>query len=737
MRSPTSRTAATQSQPTLKWPKPSQLLKEIEVFESHPETKAWAARTKELTEFLCTETEVKSQEAVNVLLALTQQVQSVNTLIGRIAQSQANGQYSIEATELISDLQRFEYRLSRRIKIWAGVVDHVNALPKPQTAPVKNVSLAWLPANLDRILQREVPNNTGWQDYLAWDELVRTSRVTNMDKKAKAARRIAAQKFLARYHSGALTDAERQLFQPYFSPELLNAIHVAASGEVNHTKLMLAIELLEKDDSGKASNYLNRAYQDLLWSDDEVAHELAALIDSNWRNANFRIAINGRMLNQMLPQVPATTEPVSERIQGAKVSGQSLIQTGQLRIALIPNPNEISLAVETIGQVTSETTASRSGFTFENRGLADFKVLQKLAFSRTGITSEAAQAVAKARQRLVGLRGSYDRVPILGRLTRKIAKQKADEQTPEANQLTEQRVESGAKERVEQEVNQMVNLFRRGVQDFVLSKLISMDLEPEIMQLSTTEDRIFGRYRIAGRDQMAAFQPRPTDFESDLVTVQFHHSALNNLIQRFSLSGQEFNPVSLGKHVEKVTGIPFVPQSGDKDATFQFAKHDAVRVDFEDGIASVTFGFQKFRIGKGRGWKNISVTTKFKPKYVGTRIILDRDNQSVVKGKNLRLADQLAIRGAFKVILEKQYAFDVLPNVVRQKVPNLALAIDRLTLAEGWCGVAFENASVINQPVPIVTPNEVVPGSFSDQLGTFRNRPVPAPASRTAQRLGY
>ena len=353
------------------------------------------------------------------------------------------------------------------------------------------------------------------------------------------------------------------------------------------------------------------------------------------------------------------------------------------------------------------------------------------------MTSEEPYATSNARQRLIGLRGSYDRVPIIGWLTRKIAKQKVEEQAPQANKITEERVESGAKERVEQEVNQMVHLFRRGLHQFVLSKLIAMDLEPETVQLSTSQDRITGRYRLAGRDQMAAWQPRPTDFESDLLTVQFHQSAINNLIQRFGLKGKTFDPITLGKHVEKITGIPYTSENKDADATFEFDEYDPVRVDFKDGIASVKFSFKKFQIGKGRPWKNISVQANFKPSYMGTRIVLDRDSLFEVESKrDLGFTDEVAIRAAFKVILDEQYAFDIVPEFVKMKIPNLTLGIDRLSLAEGWCGVALDNASALNQPVPIVAPEEVVPGTWSDQLGNFQmlNR---IENRRTARRLGY
>ena len=741
MRSPSLKNAAAEKASELSWPNPVQLLKELSPFEKSPITQAWAIRTKELAQHLCTNTEVTDDAAVQILMALHQQSQGATNLINEIGSVDASQRFNFESAELISELQRFQYRLDRRIEIWAGVIDHAKAIQTREPTPIKTVSLSGLPRNLDILPQREIPGNVGWQDYLAWDDLVKASHATNMDKKARLALRNAARKFLARYHSPALSDAQRERFQPFFSPEILAAIQGHASQEVSHTKLMKLIEGLEQKDSGRLAHYLNSEYQNLLWSDDPIANELAAKVDSHWRNANVRFAVNERLINQMLPQMPAMTEPVSERIQGAKVSGQSHIEN-QLRIALIPNPNEISIGLETIGHVESETVAQRSGFTFQNRGLADFKVFQKLAFSRTGVTSEEALVSSSARQRLIGLRGSFDRVPLLGRLTRMIAQQKAEEQTPEAIELTKERVESGAKQRVEQEVNQVVSMLRRGLHDHVLSKLIAMDLEPETVQLGTSEQRVFGRFRVAGRDQMAARQPRPTDFESDLLTVQFHQSAINNLIQRFGLNGEEFNAITLGQHIEKITNIPYQPGNTDTEATFQFAKYDGIRVDFEEGMASVKFSFKKFQIGKGRPWKNIAIKANFKPKYIGTRIVLDREDlfeleSTTGKKKDLSIGDEIAIRTAFKIILDKQYAFDLVPAVVRGRVPNLALGIDRFSLAEGWCSVALDNAANLGQPVPIIEPEAVVPGSWSDQLGKFQTEDARIKSPRTARRLGF
>ena len=131
-------------------------------------------------------------------------------------------------------------------------------------------------------------------------------------------------------------------------------------------------------------------------------------------------------------------------------------------------------------------------------------------------------------------------------------------------------------------------------------------------------------------------------------------------------------------------------------------------MDFTDGIASVTFSFKRFQIGKGRAWKNVEIKANFQPTYSGTQIVLERDNLFEVTSKSdLRLADQIAIRGAFTVILQSQYSLDLLPSVVREKVPSLALGIGQLSLAKGWCGVTFNNEPTYPEYAPVITSEEL------------------------------
>lgn len=723
-----------------RFPQPKQIFIELTPFEASPITATWAAQTKQIVNSLCTETTIGEPAARQKLILLASQVSEIDSLIRMIsaappqsAQTLPTQTLPTDSIALISELQRFKYRLGRRVEIWNSVCQlAISSRATSQPQAMQNVSLK-------RIAFENIDLDQGWQDYLEIDALAKASRSLTPNE---AQQRDAARKFLSRLHSPALDTAQKQHLDERvinaLDPRAMALIRSAATDKLNPRLMLGLMEILEgkttKRPPGMYASMLNAEYQNLLWSTDPAAQRLAGQIDSNWRNANVRVAVNERMLNMMLPQMPATTEAISDSIQGAKVSGQGLIEN-QLRIALIPNPDEIAIRLETIGQVTTDTVASKSGFIFQNKGLANFQVFKNLAFNRSGVTSESPQATSSATQRLVGLRGNYDRIPLIGRLTRMIAKQKAEEQAPEAELRTRERVETDAKERVQTEVEQQVQQLRWAMNHHVLSRLTAMDLEPETIQLSTSQQRIVGRYRIAGRDQMAAHQPRPTDFESDLLTFQMHESAINNLLQRFNFGGQEFNAVSLGEHIEAMTGIPLEAENSEADATFEFSDHDPIRIDFADGIASLKFGFKKFQIGNGRGWQNISVTARFKPEYIGTRIILNLQNPLDVAGRNLRLPDEIAIRTAFKVILDQQYAFELMPKAIREKVPHLAFAIERLSFADSWCGVTITDAAKLNRSVPIVQPENVVPGSYSDQLGAFQRHLPLSREQRTARQL--
>ncbi len=688
------------SNKVIEWPSPTQVIKELKGFRQYPATAQWAEELEQIFGFICKKNSVTDPQVLQAIGLLEQKAIEVHGLVNTVSDQNA-GMLSAESVELISQLQRFQYRLARRAVIWRTVVLHaantdLTPAVKPQVIPVSYSRLSF-----------EGLVDDQWREYLQLSNLEKSFQSVSPNPKQQ---RDAARKFLARYHSASLSQEQRLWLDTLPLDGTMQVIRDAASEQVDHRELLLMMEKIQWKDSSVYSDKLNTQYQNLLWSDDPVAGELAGLIDSHYRNANVRIAINQRLINRMLPPLPSTTEPISERLLGAEVSGQNHI-SNQLRIALIPNPDEIELQLETSGQVTSDTVAKRSGFLIQNQGLANFQVFKRLAFNRTGVISESPQVTANATQRLVGLRGNLDRVPVLGWVATRIARNKVEEETPKAESLTRRRIENDARERVEQQVTQQLQQFRDSLQRFVLDPLTSVELEPETLQTSTTDQRIVGRYRLAGRDQLAAHQPRPADYESDLLTVQLHQSAFNNLLSRVGLNGKKFTPTTLNEHLSKVTGFTGTSEYTGDEAELTFAKYDPIRIDFKDGMVALQFKFSRLKIGSTNALKNVIVKVNLLPQHTGTQLHLEVQSPLDIKGKNLRgkklgFGETSLVVLMFNKLLEEKYSFEVLPPVVKKQTSHLDFAIDRLSLSDGWCGVSLA-IPFSDSPIPIVSPAEV------------------------------
>jgi hypothetical protein len=674
------------------WPSQELLTGELQELAKFQPLGRWSDEMSQLLELLHSTHTVDDNRAHFTLEQISQKLTELPGLAGELSQANLSPE---QIAETNSQIQRLWYKFDRRLAIWKLLHQHAvaqaNAPAKPQwaqTVAAKRVSL-------DHV-------HPQWIEYLALDEVQTAfhSLAPNPD-----AQREAARKALGRINSPALDESQKSYIDQAISPSTLTLLRQAASDEVDHYKLLALMEHYEKTGgSGVAAHHLNDQYQNLLWADDPLSRNIANQIQAHYRNGNVRIAINQQFINQLVPQTPATTEPISENVMGARISGQNHIQN-QVRISLIENPNNIDLRFETVGQVDSQTSARKSGFTIQNHSKANFQVFKRLAFSRTGVISGSPSAFSEAKQRLVGLRGQHDRVPILGWLARRVAQQKVAEQTPQAEQMVEERIESTAKDRMQVLVDREVNRLRHALNDRVVQPLISLGLEPDPIQMSTTLDRIVTRYRLAGRDQMGAHTSRPTDFNNDLVSIQVHQSAINNLIERFELNGKEFTAETLRDHLENVVGVVDKNVESTTEADFKFADYDAMRIDFREGEITVEIKLSRLQIGKGKKWRRITIGTTYVPEYIGTKMVLTQKDGIELDGKNLKLGDEMAIRTACKVILDDQYSVDLIPPSIAQNAPNGALhnlIIDRLSISDGWFGVAFNQPMITDMSAPII-----------------------------------
>jgi len=538
----------------------------------------------------------------------------------------------------------------------------------------------------------------------------------------------AARTTLSRIYSPVLKPEQHDYLRQIFDPQLISTLRQSASQPVDVETLLQRIEQHEQHPTGATEFRLNDLYQDLVWSEDDRDETAAQAIQLHYRNANVRLAVSGELLNRMVPAMPATREPVSDRILGAAVSGQSYI-SNQLQVELVPDPDQVQLRLQTVGTVHSNTVARRDGFAIQNQGLARFQVFQRLAFGRDGIdSSERPVAYSTSDQRVVGMCSKLDGVPLFGRLARKIASQKLEDEAPRTQRLVQSKVEREASERMQQQVERELRQLRGSLYENVLQPLLALDLEPEPVQMSTTNDEVVMRYRLAGRDQMAASRARPAAAAGNLCSCQVHESVMNNAIMRMGLNGQSFTAQELQDHFREMFATEDVATDHSKEelpaAQFEFAPLDPIRVRLDDQKVTLELNLASMQIGDGAKWKRLRVKTSYVPRVEnGTVVLVQSDDGIGLKGKRLRFSDQVALRTVFEVMFKSEYRIDLLSEKIQQSVGS-PLGITQLVLADGWVGVLLADATIPSSATqyPIQEPSRIGRSNKWNKDGARRNR---------------
>ena len=654
-----------------------------------PEIQTWSEQTITLLEAM-SQTRPDSHELDNFLDHLKVQLQAIPHLAAAIAN---RGENSVEAVYAYCEVSRLTYRLQRRIAVWQSLRnDSMRLGQHPDVVFHSFGSDASIrSASFSRINFENLDPN--WVEYLKLKELQTAFGSMNPDA---AEQKKIARNVLARIYSPLLKPDQVNYINQVFDPMIISSLKAHASGEVENAVLLKRIENYESHPSSLTGYYLNDQYQNLLWSNDPVDHAIAAEIQTHYRNANLRAVVSERLLNRMIPDLPSTASPVSQNVKGARVSGQSHV-SNQLRVDLIPNSSKIQLQLATIGDVRSDTIAKTKSFRIQNFGKARFRVAQQITISPDGIDASAKpRAMSQGNQYVVGLESKMDNVPVIGWMARKAAAKKLREEGPDNDRLFQRTVESSAENQMQQQVTEQFAKIRHLTYTKLFQPLFEMELEPESIQMASTDKQVVMRYRLAGRDQMAANTSRPRDSGDSLLSFQLHQSAINNAIARIGLNGNKFTIDELAKHLRDTIGSENVSspeQESDKYAEIGFGYFDPIHVDFQDDQMKITLNLKSLKIGEtGKTWKNVSLTAAYRFAIDGMTIQLQQDdNGTRIKGKRLRFADKAAISAVMKVLFKQQYSMNPMPQKLKERINCQCLGISQLVLTDGWLGVSIDD----------------------------------------------
>lgn len=678
----------TQKQPT--WVRPVALVQQLEKLKEIPEAATWA--TDALDTFEAMEADGLSAQAfnrnLNRLQELRNQLHNVSSNVwgnSRLSHSQW-----LERMGRTGEIARIGYRIDRRMKIWRDLQLDWSAL-SPDSK--------FVPASFQLISFDGL--DPGWVEYLRLKDFKTAFGAIKSDPKQQTK---VSREILARIYSPVLKPAQRAYLTQQIDPSLIRFLKAHASEPVDQVNLLKRLERFEATPNPIAGHYLNSDYQSLLWSDEPHKQMLALEIDKHYRNANFRLVVSDRLLNRMIPELPNTQMPVSETVKGAQISGNSQI-SNRLRVALDPNPNQIALRLETDGYVQSDTIARTNNFRVANQGEATFQVSQRLLIGREGIdASGRPYSSSVGKQHVVGLESKLDNVPLVGWMARRLAENKLRGDAPETDQIFKQKVQVSAENKMQAEVAKYVDRLRYYSYTNLFQPLMAMDLEPEAVQMATTHNQVVMRYRLAGRDQMAANTARPRDNSNSLLSFQIHQSAINNAIERVGLNGETFTIDELKIHLADLMGRPVASdQQSEDQAVIGFAKLSPIQVDFTENRFNITLNLATLKIGdRGKTLKKVKMRASYIPSSDGMRIKLVQDDQGTLiqTSKKRSIGEKALVSTVMKKMFKKEYVFNSLPQKMSARIGGQYLDISQLVVADGWLGVSIDDSSPMFQATP-------------------------------------
>ncbi len=666
------------------WPTAKAINKQLEILADFPPTQAWCVRTTQIFETLENNEGLHDHSSREAFEQLKHQLNELDQIVVDLHRRQP----TTIPTAVTIQLNRIKYSILRRLEVWPVVHElaskHYQSLAQADQSKLATM----IKASSIRINFGEV--DPSWADYLMTEEATKVfNALTPNDKEEKK----LARKILARLYSPVLTKQQREFIGQMFSEELVEYLKIQARDQVDFTKLLYCIERLESEPSGGLEYLINDQYQNLIWSNDPLALELGSTLQTHYRNANVRFAISSRLINRMVPDMPDSQEPVSENIMGARVFGNSQI-SNSLHVRLVPDPNHLHMSLETQGNVRTRTRAQKSGFTVLNEGNSKFEVIKNVAIGHEGFLSDQPVAVSSTNNRLLGIRGKYDPVPLVGWMARRIAQNQIRAQAPTTNKIARQKLESSVENRMEQEVESQLSQLQEFLDANLTQPLVALELEPDPVQMATTENELVTRYRLAGRDQMASFTARPRSLDGSLLSFQFHQSAINNVLARTELSGNKFTPMELVQHLQNVFGTSQSDASELEgiEAELEFDRFDPIRVDFRDGEVVIKLSFKRLKVGK-TVWKKISVSCPYRLESDGLQFSLTKSAPILPEGSKLKFRDRAAILGIFGELFENQYQFSAFSDEAIAKIGAPALRIAQLIVDNGWVGVSINEVS--------------------------------------------
>jgi hypothetical protein len=707
----TARSTVSHLAPSQNWPEPKQLNEQIESVkilldpESDQKLQTWLAD-------LSTSLDALAQSRLNEvgISEILAHIRNIGSEFAAYSSFIASDRQEVSAS-----LARLAYSIERRVSVWSAIHTCVrkplapvslrltdsNELVFSQVMDAKDYSinneLLGLPTHsltdsVDavRALIARTGQPESWKSYLMLDEIVALN-APHVDRESKGK---LARQFLNRVLATHVTSEQSNFLRSDEIRELAAIVHPWTVSPVDYRQLLEDIEMLESNPTHRCSVTLSDAIQSLRFSANPEQAAISQAIASHYKNANVRVAISEMFVNRMLPQSNTVEKPVRQNILGADTRGASVVTT-KLRADFKPDDYGWTIALNLDGDISSQTKSSRNGATFYSQSLANVNAERLIRIRPQGFEINGKPASVQSSDSLKKMSTEWDNLPIFGDIVRRIAKNEFMEKRPVARRITKTTIARETDREFDMQLNSKIRNSQTQFESRLLSPLQGLSLEPTIVSMNSTEERLIVRYRVASDSQMGANTARPIAPADSLISVQIHQSAFNNLASQIVTGGRDWSAQELADHISDLLKQPrkTLELEQGEDVRVRFQPNNPITLDFQDGKLWLTLRIESIEQPGRLHIKNFNIHVAYQPAVHGLWAGLQRDGTVSVEGPKLSARDRLPLRTIFTKVLANQEAIPVVADWILEDKRAQGLAVSQLVLRDGWIGVAISEAN--------------------------------------------
>jgi len=546
--------------------------------------------------------------------------------------------------------------------------------------------------------QLPVPAVKNWEEYLALPTLSKQLERNRTFLENLAPRDTLDQEQILDICDTANLILDRLAFS--FTPEqqkfLSHPSIVQWRRELDHWKentvhpllFLAALEQYELERLPSGHEILSDFSQRLYCCPSENLHQIGKLSQAIYGGPNIKFFVSEILINYLLPSRDPEFDRVHDIVVGHRVVGHRRTDT-LVKLVLAPDPERLNMSLQITGQVSATGQSQVKSATVTSDSYANFLGEKQLEWTEQGFQCAPASVSVNNRTYLRSVKTGVDGLPLLGNLVKEIARNQFASQESQITAETRMKISHEVSSRIDAEVNERLQSFNEGFQKTVLAPMDRAGLTLEMKDASTTKDWLLSSWRLASDVSLGSHTLEPETIHGAFADFKVHESAIQTVIQSFSLAGKTITVKQLRQEIADKIGRPQFSEEPDENdpVLLYFADKDPVCVRFQEGRIEIMLSMAAMKVNRSV-WRDFQFIVNYRPEYdENGNLCLVRDQGYVIGQKNART--QLALRTAFAKIFPPGRTVPLVPALFETDERFAQLTTGMCRLENGWVALAI------------------------------------------------